>query len=139
MTILDLKRRLYFSEVHVYSITTFGISRNTLNATETKFCSPYLETIQRASPRVSYGSSSPHQGLLIGHMVFLGLFCEVTSVKHIACASDRLNVGTDMRRIQEHKRIECTPLCAVKSSFSTFANSVRTTPLRSGSLLLLPL
>jgi len=40
-------------------ITTFGISRNTLNATETKLCSPYLETIQRASPRVSYGSGSP--------------------------------------------------------------------------------
>ena len=94
MTILDLKKEIIFQRSTC--ITTFGISRNTRNATETKLCSPYLETIQRASPRVSYGSGSPHQGLLIGHTGFLGLFCEVTSAKHIACASDRLNVGTDM-------------------------------------------
>ena len=42
---------------------------------------------------------------------------------------------------QEHKWIylKYTTLFAVKSSFSTFANSVRTTPVRSVFLLLLPL
>ena len=30
-------------------------------------------------------SGSPHQGLLIGHTVFHGLFCKVTSAKHSLC------------------------------------------------------